>query len=48
MNERNFKTEQEVFWAGKFGDNYIRENQAEEMLASNLDFFATALRWTGF
>lgn len=39
----NFKTEQESFWAGKFGDAYIDRNQGEELLASNLNFFTKAL-----
>ena len=36
----NFKTEQEIFWAGEFGTNYIKRNSSEEYLASNLNFFA--------
>jgi spore coat polysaccharide biosynthesis protein SpsF len=39
-----FKTEQEMFWAGAFGTEYIQRNQADALLASNLDFFAKALR----
>ena len=39
-----FKTEQEAFWAGEFGTAYIGRNQGEALLASNLDFFAKALR----
>ena len=39
-----FKTEQETFWAGEFGTEYIQRNQGEALLASNLDFFAKALR----
>jgi pseudaminic acid biosynthesis-associated methylase len=39
-----FKTEQEAFWAGEFGTEYIQRNQGEALLASNLDFFAKALR----
>lgn len=39
-----FKTEQEEFWAGEFGIEYIQRNQGEALLASNLDFFAKALR----
>lgn len=39
-----FKTEQEKFWAGKFGSDYIGRNQGDALLASNLDFFAKALR----
>ena len=41
-----FKTEQEAFWAGKFGTEYIQRNQGNALLASNLDFFAKALRTT--
>ena len=39
-----FKKEQEKFWAGEFGTEYIQRNQGEDLLASNLDFFAKALR----
>lgn len=38
------ETEQEVFWAGQFGTQYIQRNQSESLLASNLNFFAKALR----
>jgi pseudaminic acid biosynthesis-associated methylase len=39
-----FKTEQEQFWAGDFGTEYIQRNQGDVLLASNLAFFARALR----
>jgi pseudaminic acid biosynthesis-associated methylase len=39
-----FKTQQEAFWAGAFGTEYIQRNQGDSLLASNLDFFAKALR----
>ena len=39
-----FNTEQEVFWAGDFGSEYIKRNQGDELLASNLYFFSKALR----
>jgi spore coat polysaccharide biosynthesis protein SpsF len=39
-----FKTEQEAFWAGDFGTEYIQRNQGDALLASNLDFFGKALR----
>lgn len=39
-----FKTEQEAFWAGEFGTEYIQRNQGDALLASNLDFFAKSLR----
>ena len=41
-----FKTEQEAFWAGEFGNDYIERNQGDVLLASNLDFFSKALRAT--
>ena len=41
-----FKTEQETFWAGEFGNAYIERNQGDVLLASNLDFFSKALRAT--
>ena len=45
MSKQNqFKTEQEAFWAGEFGTEYISRNQGDALLASNLDFFAKALR----
>ena len=33
------KTEQEAFWAGSFGDDYIARNQSKELFAGNLNFF---------
>ena len=42
----NFKTEQEAFWAGSFGTNYIDRNSGDMMVASNVDFFSKALRQT--
>ena len=41
-----FKTEQEAFWAGEFGNDYINRNQGDALLASNLDFFSKSLRAT--
>jgi spore coat polysaccharide biosynthesis protein SpsF len=38
-----YKTEQEEFWAGDFGKEYISRNNSEELLASNLNFFSKAL-----
>ncbi|MBA2080325.1 pseudaminic acid biosynthesis-associated methylase [Aeromonas veronii] len=37
------KTEQEKFWAGDFGENYISRNKGHEYLASNIDFFKKIL-----
>lgn len=42
----NYKTEQEVFWAGEFGSEYIARNTGNQLLAANLDFFAKALART--
>ncbi len=39
-----FKTEQEQFWAGDFGKQYIGRNQGDELLAANLAFFAKAMQ----
>ncbi len=40
----NFKTDQEGFWAGSFGVEYIERNRSSQMLASNINFFAHALK----
>ena len=39
----NYKTEQEVFWAGDFGNDYIARNSAERHLPSNLHLFSEVL-----
>lgn len=39
-----YKTEQEAFWAGEFGTDYVARNQGAELLAANLAFFVEALR----
>jgi len=41
-----YKTEQEIFWAGAFGTEYIVRNQGDALLASNLEFFVNALKNT--
>lgn len=43
-SENTFKTEQEAFWAGEFGTEYIERNRGDMLLASNLNFFAGSLR----
>lgn len=43
----SFKTEQEAFWAGEFGTEYIGRNDGAALLASNLNFFSRALRSAG-
>lgn len=45
--QQQYKTDQEAFWAGTFGTEYIQRNQGDALLASNLDFFAKALRSAG-
>jgi spore coat polysaccharide biosynthesis protein SpsF len=42
----HYKTEQEAFWAGQFGKDYIARNQSEQLLAGNLAFFAKVLALT--
>lgn len=37
-----FSTEQEDFWRGEFGSDYILRNQGQSLLASNLNFFSKA------
>ena len=39
----SFKTEQEAFWTGEFGDAYMLRNQGKNLLASNLNFFSKSL-----
>jgi len=43
----NYKTEQEKFWSGEFGDVYIERNKSERLLASNINFFSRSLRTAG-
>ena len=42
-----YKTEQEAFWAGDFGAEYISRNDDALLLASNLNFFSKALKQAG-
>jgi len=39
-----YKTEQEIFWAGKFGDDYITRNQGEQSINANIALFARMLK----
>jgi len=43
----DYKTEQEQFWAGEFGDKYISRNEGPEYLATTLSFFSKALNKIG-
>ena len=42
-----YQTDQEKFWAGKFGTDYIDRNKGDKLLASNLNFFNKALMNAG-
>ncbi|MBT5400812.1 methyltransferase domain-containing protein [bacterium] len=46
-NKGRFKTEQEVFWSGEFGDNYIDRNRSKELLSANTSLFASILSSSG-
>ena len=44
---KKFKTPQEVFWEGEFGNDYINRNKSTQLLASNLNFFSRTLHHAG-
>jgi pseudaminic acid biosynthesis-associated methylase len=46
MEKIEFKTEQEAFWAGQFGDEYIKRNQGENCLTADLALLSKALTRT--
>jgi pseudaminic acid biosynthesis-associated methylase len=37
---KQFSTEQEAFWAGKFGDEYIGRNTGDQLIGSNAAMFS--------
>ena len=39
-----FKTEQEKFWAGEFGNNYIHRNKDEQSVVANVVLFSQILK----
>ena len=43
---KKFKTDQEKFWAGEFGDKYIARNDDPRMIAANLAVFSQILART--
>ncbi len=43
---KNYKTQQEEFWAGEFGDEYIKRNNDKELAAANLSLFSSILKRT--
>lgn len=42
----NYKTEQESFWAGKFGNDYADRNKSEKLLATKTILFSKVLSRT--
>lgn len=42
----NYKTEQETFWAGEFGNDYVERNKSEKLLASKTTLFSKILSRT--
>lgn len=42
----NYKTEQEQFWAGEFGETYIERNTVQDMLPGRLSLFSKILAHT--
>ena len=51
MKETNLTSqkisEQETFWSGAFGDEYIERNRSKQLVAGNISLFAEALRDSG-
>jgi spore coat polysaccharide biosynthesis protein SpsF len=43
---KQFKTKQETFWSGEFGDMYVDRNTGQELIASNTAMFASIIRKT--
>jgi len=43
MDKERFTTEQEHFWSGEFGNEYISRNDGVEYFASNVAFFSKVL-----
>ncbi|MDT8903907.1 pseudaminic acid biosynthesis-associated methylase [Anaeroselena agilis] len=41
-----YKTEQEKFWAGQFGDEYVERNRGGDIIASNTAMFARIMART--
>ena len=45
--KKEYKTEQENFWSGKFGDEYVERNRSAQLLASNIALFSRIMGRTG-
>lgn len=41
-----YKTEQEEFWHGEFGNEYIKRNKSSYLLASKINMFSKMLQYT--
>lgn len=41
-----YKTEQERFWAGEFGDEYLKRNREADTIVANIAFFTKILQQT--
>jgi pseudaminic acid biosynthesis-associated methylase len=41
---KSYKTDQEKFWAGEFGNLYIDRNKSDQLMASNLEYFSKSLK----
>lgn len=46
MSPAQYKTPQENFWAGEFGDDYIERNKAPEFIAARMAMFSKVLENT--
>ena len=46
MNSDKNYSEQELFWAGNFGDDYTERNSNEDLMASNIHLFSNILSYT--
>ncbi|HVR30108.1 MAG TPA: pseudaminic acid biosynthesis-associated methylase [Thermoanaerobaculia bacterium] len=44
---RGYTTEQERFWAGEFGDHYVRRNRDAALVTANVALFRRILETTG-
>lgn len=42
-----YKTEQEKFWSGQFGDEYVERNNERSLMVSNIALFSKILSKTG-
>ena len=43
---KKYKTDQEEFWAGQFGDEYVGRNQGQQFVTSNIALFSRILSRT--